>query len=118
MSGNFWLNVRIKPIIGILSTGDEIQKVGESVNKNKIPSGNNIMLASMIKIFGGIPRILPISKDNKNSIKKILENNLDCNLLVSTGGASVGKYDYLSHLFIRFYYTSSDGQCQVFYINI
>ena len=99
MSGNFWLNVRIKPIIGILSTGDEIEKVGELLNKNKIPSGNNIMLASMIKVFGGIPRILPISKDNKNSIKKILEKNLDCNLLISTGGASVGKYDYLSHLF-------------------
>ena len=99
MSGNFWLNVRIKPTIGILSTGDEIEKVGELLNKNKIPSGNNIMLAAMIKIFGGTPRILPISKDNKKSIKKIIESNLDCNLLISTGGASVGKYDYLSQFF-------------------
>ena len=99
MSGNFHINVRTKPKIGILSTGDEIEKVGNSLKKDKIPSGNNVMLASMINIFGGLPRILPIAKDNLNNIENTLSKNLDCDLLVTTGGASVGKYDFLSSLF-------------------
>ena len=99
MSGNFYINVRTKPKIGILSTGDEIEKIGNSLKKNKIPSGNNVMLASMISIFGGLPKILPIAKDNIITIEKILSKNLDCDLLVTTGGASVGKYDFLSNLF-------------------
>lgn len=57
------------------------------------------MLASMISIFGGLPKILPIAKDNIITIEKILSKNLDCDLLVTTGGASVGKYDFLSNLF-------------------
>ena len=39
--------------------------------------------------------LLPIAEDNKKSLKKILEKNLDCNLLLTTVGASVGKYDKL-----------------------
>ena len=99
MSGNFWLNVRRRPIIGILSSGNELEKVGELTQKNKIASGNNIMLSSMVKIFGGVPRILPIAEDKKNSIITILDRNLDCDLLLTTGGASVGKYDLLKSVF-------------------
>ncbi len=99
MSGNFWINVIRKPIVGILSTGNELEKVGQLNIENKIPSGNNIMLASMVKIFGGISRILPIAEDKEETIKKIIEKNLDCNLLLTTGGASVGKYDLLYKIF-------------------
>ncbi|MAQ06210.1 MAG: hypothetical protein CMN50_00690 [SAR116 cluster bacterium] len=99
MSGNYWINVIRKPIIGILSTGNEISKVGNLTPKNQIPSGNLVMLASIVKTLGGIARILPIADDNKKSLKKILEKNLDCNLLLTTGGASVGKYDKLKSIF-------------------
>ncbi len=99
MSGNFWLNVVRKPIIGIISTGNEILKVGNLSQKDKIPSGNLVMLSSIVKTLGGIARILPIAKDNKISLKGIIEKNLDCNLLLTTGGASVGKYDMLKNIF-------------------
>ncbi len=99
MSGNFWINVVRKPIIGILSTGNEISKVGNLTGKNQIPSGNLVMLSSIVKTLGGIPRLLPIAEDNKKSLKKILEKNLDCNLLLTTGGASVGRYDKLKSIF-------------------
>ena len=56
-------------------------------------------MSSIVKTLGGIPRLLPIAEDNKKSLKKILEKNLDCNLLLTTGGASVGRYDKLKSIF-------------------
>ena len=83
MSNNNHIYVRKKPIIGILSTGNEIIEVGERLTENKIPSGNNLMISSMVKIFGGIPRVLPIANDKIEEIENILNKNLDCNLFVS-----------------------------------
>jgi len=95
MSNNDNVYVKKKPVIGILSTGNEIVDIGKKIGKNQIPSGNNLMISSMVKVFGGIPKILPIAKDKTKDIEKILNKNLDCDLFVSSGGASVGKYDLL-----------------------
>ena len=51
MAGHVWLNVIRKPVVSILSTGNEISKVGSQLNENQIPSGNNLMIAAMIKEF-------------------------------------------------------------------
>ena len=75
------------------------QRLETFLQKNQIPSGNLVMLSSIVKTLGGIARLLPIAEDNKKSLKKILEKNLDCNLLLTTGGASVGKYDKLKSIF-------------------
>ncbi len=99
MSGNHLIKVRKKPVIGILSTGNEIKKIGASFKNYEIPSGNNLMLSSIVKIFGGTPKILPIARDKKDAIKNIIDRNLNCDLIVTSGGASVGKYDLLSDLF-------------------
>ncbi len=95
ISNNGYVYVKKKPVIGILSTGNEIIDVGKKLGKNQIPSGNNLMISSMVKVFGGFPKILPIAKDKTNDIEKILNRNLDCDFFVSSGGASVGKYDLL-----------------------
>ena len=88
----------LKPIIGVLSTGNELQNIGENFSKYKIISGNNLMISSIISVYGGFPKLLPIAPDNINKIEKILNANLDCDFFVSTGGASVGKYDYLHEI--------------------
>ena len=111
MSGNTFIHVKKKPIIGILSTGNELQNIGENFSKFKIISGNNLMISSIVNVYGGFPRLLPIAPDNINEIEKILNANLDCDFFVSTGGASVGKYDYLhkvlnkknKHTFVDFW---------------
>ena len=53
------------------------------------------MIAAMVTEFGGIPRILPITDDNENNIYDILNKALDSDLIVTTGGVSVGKYDLI-----------------------
>ncbi len=102
MTGQVWLTVSRKPTVSILSTGNEILKVGEQISKDKIPNGNSLMLASMIREFGGAPRILPVVKDDLNEIHKVLENALDCDLIITTGGVSVGKYDLIHKALSKF----------------
>ena len=91
MTGQAWLTVSRKPTVSILSTGNEILKVGEQISKDKIPSGNSLMLASMVQEFGGIARILPVAKDNLQDIYEILENALDSDLIITTGGVQLGN---------------------------
>ena len=95
MTGQTWVTVTRKPVVSILSTGNEILRVGEQLTKDQIPSGNNLMIAAMVTEFGGIPRILPITDDNENNIYNILNKALDSDLIVTTGGVSVGKYDLI-----------------------
>jgi len=95
MTGQTWVTVSRKPVVSILSTGNEILRVGEQLTKDQIPSGNNLMLAAMVTQFGGIPRILPIADDNEDSIYNILNKALDSDLIATTGGVSVGKYDLI-----------------------
>ncbi len=102
MTGQVWLTVSRKPTVSILSTGNEILKVGEQMSKDKIPSGNSLMLASMVQEFGGIARILPVVKDNLQEIYEILENALDSDLIITTGGVSVGKYDLIQKALSKF----------------
>ena len=102
MTGNAWVTVTRKPVISILSSGNEISKVGEQLSKDQIPSGNNLMLASMISELGGISRILPITDDNESSIFNIINNALDSDLILTTGGVSVGKYDLIQKSLLKF----------------
>ncbi len=102
MTGQAWLTVSRQPIVSILSTGNEILKVGEQLSKDKIPSGNSLMLASMVQEFGGKARILPVAKDNIRDIYEILENALDSDLIITTGGVSVGKYDLIQKALSKF----------------
>ncbi len=102
MTGQAWLTVSRKPTVSILSTGNEILKVGEQISKDKIPSGNSLMLASMVQEFGGTTRILPVAKDNLQDIYEILENALDSDLIITTGGVSVGKYDLIQKALSKF----------------
>ena len=102
MTGQAWLTVTRKPVISILSTGNEISKVGELFHNDQIPSGNNLMIAGMIKEFGGLPRILPIASDKVSEIYKTLKNALDSDLIVTTGGVSVGKYDLIQKALLKF----------------
>ena len=102
MTGQTWLTVSRKPVVSILSTGNEILRLGEQQKKDKIPNGNSLMLASMVREFGGIPKILPVAIDNDLDIYNILNESTDCDLIITTGGVSVGKYDLIQQALKNF----------------
>ena len=95
-SGNSWATVRSKPRIGIISTGDELLKFGELTNQNSkdmIISSNGVFLYNFINELGGEAFYLPTAKDNINSLNDIFQQIKNYDLIISTGGASVGDYD-------------------------
>jgi molybdopterin molybdotransferase len=89
-----WLSVRRKPRIGILATGDEIALPGEEVPPGGLVSSNSHALAALVRAAGADPVLLPIAADNAAALAEAAAaRGLD--LLVTTGGASVGEHDLI-----------------------
>ena len=90
-----WVMVRQRPRVGILSTGDEVVMPGDPVGPNQIVSANSIGLAAAVRAFGGDPVLLGNAPDDHNALSKIAEGARGIDLLVTTGGASVGDHDLI-----------------------
>ncbi len=88
-----WLSVHRRPRIGILATGDEIALPGEPVPPGGIVSSNAHALAALARANGGEPLVLPIAPDDRAAIAEAATAARGCDLLVTTGGASVGEHD-------------------------
>jgi molybdopterin molybdotransferase len=88
-----WLFVHRQPRIAILATGDEIALPGEPVPPGGIVSSNAHALAALVRANGGDPLVLPIAPDDETAIAQAAVAARGCDLLVTTGGASVGEHD-------------------------
>ncbi len=88
-----WLMVRRKPRVAILATGDEIVMPGDPLGPNQIVSSNSLTLASTVKACGGDPTLLGIAPDDRDALATMAEGARGADLLVTTGGASVGDHD-------------------------
>ncbi len=88
-----WVTVRRKPVIALLSTGDELVRPGEPVGPNQIISSNALLVAAMIEKAGGIAVDLGIALDNEQSLRQMAEGAKSADMLVTLGGASVGDHD-------------------------
>ncbi|WP_173788098.1 molybdopterin molybdotransferase MoeA [Campylobacter lari] len=95
--GYFHISVFIKPIIGVLSSGSEIKDLGESLeHPAQIRSSNHIAIANMAKKLGAEARIFPLLKDDMQKTPNVLKQALNaCDILVTTGGVSMGDFDFL-----------------------
>lgn len=82
-----------RPSVAILSTGDELLDIGEPLSPGKIRNSNSYSLASQVMEAGGIPVLLGIARDNKPDIKSKIEQGIASDILITTGGVSVGKFD-------------------------
>ena len=90
------LSVRKKPTVAIISTGDELVFPGETPKPDQIIASNAYGIAALCKECGAEPRILPIAQDNLKSIEYIIGLAQDADLIITIGGASVGKYDLIN----------------------
>ncbi|HKI45814.1 MAG TPA: gephyrin-like molybdotransferase Glp [Balneolales bacterium] len=95
--GQSKVNVYKRLRIGVLATGDELVDVDETPAGDKIRCSNLYSLLSAVQAMNMEPVNLGMAKDDKqliyDRIKSGLDNNLD--ILITTGGVSVGKYDYV-----------------------
>ena len=94
--GDQILKVYKKPVVGILNTGKELVKLGESLEKGQIYNSNYYILTSLLRKMGCIPVNLGIATDNVDDISSKIESNIDdVDMIITTGGASVGDYDFI-----------------------
>lgn len=93
------VSVYVKPLVAIMPTGEEIVEVGQSLKEGQIYDINSHPLAAVIRQNGGIPLVLPITGDDMPSLKDSMEKALEADLVVTSGGSSVGEKDFLSELF-------------------
>ena len=90
-----WLTVHRRPRIAILATGDEIALPGDPIRTGGIVSSNAHALAALITAAGADPVVLPIAIDTLDSIAGTADQLGGVDLLVTTGGASVGEHDLI-----------------------
>jgi len=88
-----WLFVHRKPRIGILSTGDEIVMPGDPIGPHQIVSSNSLSLAAFVAACGGIPVSVGNAPDDPAALRQVAAATRGVDLLVTTGGASVGEHD-------------------------
>ena len=93
-SGNHpWVTVRRRPVVAVLATGDEIALPGEPIPPGGIVSSNAHALAGLIRGAGATPMVLPVAADDPAAIGAVADALAGVDLLVTTGGASVGEHD-------------------------
>ncbi len=88
-----WLRVRRRPRIALLSTGDELVMPGEVVGPNQIIGSNGLSLAAFVEACGGESMNLGIAPDNIDALARLTSDTRGADLLVTTGGVSVGEHD-------------------------
>jgi molybdopterin molybdotransferase len=85
-----------RPVIAILATGDELVSPGLPISLGQIYNSNSAMLAAAVSEAGGIARPVDSVRDDPDAIRAALTSAHGCHLLITTGGASVGDYDYMT----------------------
>lgn len=88
-----WIAVHRRPRVAILATGDEVVLPGDPMGPNQIVSSNGPALAALVKVCGGEPISLGIARDDADSLRQMVAGARGADLLITTGGASVGDHD-------------------------
>jgi len=90
------------PRVGILSTGDEIVDVDAHPSPSQIRNSNSYSLSAQVEAAGAEPVRLPIAPDDPVVLKHLIEEGLALDLLLLTGGVSMGKYDLVEPVLAKF----------------
>ena len=88
-----------RPRVAILSTGDEVVEFGVNPEPFQIRNSNAHSLAAQVRRRGGTPVILPIAPDRVDETRQLIERGLEYDMLLLSGGVSMGKYDLVEDIF-------------------
>jgi molybdopterin molybdotransferase len=90
-----------RPVVAILSTGNELVTLGQPLPEGKIYDSNLYSIASLVKRYGCIPKILGIARDEEQSLVSKLKQAQDADMLLTTGGVSMGDYDMVKDILAK-----------------
>jgi molybdopterin molybdotransferase len=100
--GRSRLLVYSKPRVAVLATGDELVDIDVPLALNQIRNSNTYSLAAQIQAAGGEPIMLPIAPDEPERLRELIADGLEADLLLLTGGVSMGKYDLVEQVLAQF----------------
>jgi molybdopterin molybdotransferase len=112
--GKSQVQVFRKPRVAVLSTGDEVVEIDAMLAPAQIRNSNSYSLAAQVVNVGGEAVRLAIAPDSPGRLRALIEEGFECDLLLLTGGVSMGKYDLveqvLGELQAEFYFTGAEIQ--------
>jgi len=88
-----------RPKVALLSTGDELRDLGDELQPGAIVNSNVYVLSEMLRALGAVPMALPAVPDSLPAIEAALRTALDADVVITTGGVSVGAYDFVQEAF-------------------
>jgi molybdopterin molybdotransferase len=95
------VRVHRRPVVAILSTGDEVRDPGEELRPGQIYDSNAYSIAALVSACGGIPRRLGIARDTVEALTAKLREGLDADMLVTSAGVSRGDYDVVKDVLAK-----------------
>jgi molybdopterin molybdotransferase len=100
--GRAELAVYQRPEVAIVATGDELVEVEETPSDSQIRNSNGVALAAMVEAAGGGARRLAIARDSRESLRERIVEGRKSELLLLSGGVSVGRYDLVEEVLAEF----------------
>lgn len=91
--GQLTVNVHRKPRVAVLSTGNEVTAGSETLPEAKIRDSNSYTLSALVQQAGGEAVMLGIARDDKDDLTSRLRNAATADLILTSGGVSLGDYD-------------------------
>lgn len=92
-AGKCRVQIYVRPRVAILSTGDELVEVTEKPGPFQIRNSNTYSLSAQVAMAGGDPMRLPVAPDEPRKLADLLHAGLSADLLLISGGVSMGKFD-------------------------
>jgi molybdopterin molybdotransferase len=90
-----------RPVVAILSTGDELVEAGQPRPAAKIYDANASGVGALVTRYGGVPRPLGIAKDTVDALTAKINEGLDADMLITSAGVSRGDYDVVKDVLAR-----------------
>jgi molybdopterin molybdotransferase len=93
--GEVRVPVHRRPRVAILSTGDELAALGAPLGPGQIHDANGPALAAAVRAAGGEAVLLEPARDDEAQVESRLRDTVGCDLVIASGGVSVGRYDHV-----------------------
>ncbi len=109
--GRSELSLFKRPRVAIVATGDELVELDQSPLMHQIRNSNSYSLAAQVIAAGATPVRLPIARDERGHLEAVIRSGLDSDLLLLSGGVSMGKYDLVEEVLLslgaEFFFTGA-----------
>jgi molybdopterin molybdotransferase len=99
--GKTKIKVFRRPVIAVISSGDELIEPGQPLSPGKSYNCNEMAIASLVSHYGGIPKVLGIANDNEKSVSDEIKRGMSADAIITSGGVSRGDFDLVRSVLNR-----------------